>query len=622
MPNRYANLTPSAKISQEYTKITEGFDKVQSEFDQMVALIDAIQSGDSGAAANAARYNSITGITYATLKQRLDVEYGEVTSQISQKASKEELNAVVNNRRDNLISEGEGIDPLALTFDVVNINRTQHMTIPVYDNDFAVNPDNAYTSEFESYATNTQVKYTWEKGRLSFDNAPGTIYDTAELKIKTPVSFKTGSFVCEMDVLEHHEATDGTGVGASVGVMKDNDNWCMANYDRYAMKMQIAYKVNGTLYHTDFTYQSLTPPYTMMMIVSNDLVTMAVKKDGYIDFIGEAYVGLRMSFNNPDVLNNWRLACGFRGAYNAPPLVITGLRGSYSSGMCVGADFHVLTYEDGCPIKNGNAIYFTASIHNTNAIGGACGVNIYKLGLNSYTLELKGQIHYKSIESGWYFGGASSKIFYDRRHRHWVCQVSNFKQSLTRTFIGTTKVNLLSGIHVIDLQPMDLPDVTVPTWDFDIIYDESVGKYRAVYSEGVGGGLFLCEADDVLGTWTRVASNPTLGGEGGMFFRCNGKYYISKTNADDLGLDIISYPDLARLGVTQVNKWSNKPGNKPHTWGQIVTLNNGDKTNFYMLIFSGNKWGGNMYGYGDLWIYKAREQENGLEFAEDNVITF
>lgn len=42
MANRYANLTPSAKISEEYTKITTGFDRVQQDIDTLGERVDNI----------------------------------------------------------------------------------------------------------------------------------------------------------------------------------------------------------------------------------------------------------------------------------------------------------------------------------------------------------------------------------------------------------------------------------------------------------------------------------------------------------------------------------------------------------------------------------------------------
>lgn len=91
MPNRYANLTPSAKISQEYTKITEGFDKVQQEMDQRTAKDNDLQSQIT-AHKNDTKAHPAEHITYS----------GKVSgaSNIKQAADK------LNDRIDNIVAQG------------------------------------------------------------------------------------------------------------------------------------------------------------------------------------------------------------------------------------------------------------------------------------------------------------------------------------------------------------------------------------------------------------------------------------------------------------------------------------------------------------------------------------
>lgn len=75
----------SAKLAEE---VIERFETAEDRLDDQQALISAIQSGDSGAAADAARYNSVTGITYDNLKKRLDVEYQEASARLGDNTNK------------------------------------------------------------------------------------------------------------------------------------------------------------------------------------------------------------------------------------------------------------------------------------------------------------------------------------------------------------------------------------------------------------------------------------------------------------------------------------------------------------------------------------------------------
>lgn len=75
MANRYCNFTGNQKIKDTYDLIPKGFDKVQSDMDMNQKQINQlVVSGDSSPEAAQARVGA-TGITYASLKTRLDAEY-------------------------------------------------------------------------------------------------------------------------------------------------------------------------------------------------------------------------------------------------------------------------------------------------------------------------------------------------------------------------------------------------------------------------------------------------------------------------------------------------------------------------------------------------------------------
>jgi len=75
MANRYCNFTGNQKIKDTYDLIPKGFDKVQSDMDMNQKQINQlVVSGDSSPEAAQARVGS-TGVTYSSLKARLDAEY-------------------------------------------------------------------------------------------------------------------------------------------------------------------------------------------------------------------------------------------------------------------------------------------------------------------------------------------------------------------------------------------------------------------------------------------------------------------------------------------------------------------------------------------------------------------
>lgn len=537
-----------------------------------------------------------------------------------------QLADIVNNSSTGLVAAGTGLSPETINYKLRSIIRDGHMTIPVYNNKFESNPNDNYLNELTDYKTHADIKWVWSQGKLNFtyNTNASLIGVTHEILTKTPVAFETASFTCEVDVLEDYEfnGVPGSDAGTSirVGVIKDDNNYIVANYDKAGKLVQIIGNTAGTFFVKGFAYTSYAAPYRLMLMINNNIATVIIEKDGIKNFVGEWWFGANLNLNNPTVLKDYCLGFGARIVYGNRPLSINGLYGNYSSGMSMGADFKAITYEDGCPIKNGNSIYVCSTIHSTHSIGGASGLSIYKLDLNSYKIEYVGQISGRKAVGGSNFGGGAGKIFYDRNKKYWVVQMTDFN-STAHTYICTTKTNLLSGIHVLTMQEMDVPQKNVATWDFDIIFDKTDGLYHCVYSRGSSGDMTHITASDVLGTWTEVLF-ATAPGEGNTFFKANGKYYISRTDASDRGLTIWNYPELTYLGLTSVNTWCAKVGASPHSWGQIIALNNGDKTNFYMIVFSARKWADRTFAYGDMWIYKGEESETGLEFEERNVLIF
>ena len=168
---------------------------------------------------------------------------------------------------------------------------------------------------------------------------------------------------------------------------------------------------------------------------------------------------------------------------------------------------------------------------------------------------------------------------------------------------------------------MDIPYKTLATWDFDIIFDEVLQKYIAIYSKGVTGDIIVAESSDVLGTWT-LKDEASNNGEGNLFWKVGDKRYITRTSVTKTGLDLVSYPELAPLGIIVPDVWCGSTTESPLSWGNVISVNNGDKTTFYILAFSLNKFANNFYGYGDLWIYKAREEQQGLEYENLDMLFF
>jgi len=111
MANRYANLTPSKNISEDFPNITIGFDRVQADVDNLTARVENIssQSGDDITEIVDARLGA-DNTPYPTLKDRLDAEKDQTEDQLAGKADKSEVNEI---RVELVDLESKANNPLA-----------------------------------------------------------------------------------------------------------------------------------------------------------------------------------------------------------------------------------------------------------------------------------------------------------------------------------------------------------------------------------------------------------------------------------------------------------------------------------------------------------------------------
>lgn len=166
---------------------------------------------------------------------------------------------------------------------------------------------------------------------------------------------------------------------------------------------------------------------------------------------------------------------------------------------------------------------------------------------------------------------------------------------------------------------MLIPDAGVNAWDGDIVYDTNVKKYRMIYS--IGSHVKIVETTDVYLNWT-IKSDLAIAAEGTVFFKINGKRYITlcPTTPHSPILMVYDLNFICNMNIDKFPATASSVGAFP--WGFVLPVQNIETTCFYLFMFSVRKWSDLVYSYGDLWIYKAKEVENGCEFTENNKLMF
>src|SRR5690606_12180325 len=116
----------TAKIVSEQAddKATQALAKSESTQTQLDTIVI---EGDSSVEAAQARV-STEGTAYATLKQRLDTEYEEVTTQLAQKPSIDYVDSGLNNKRDKEVKiTSNDLDTSSDEFKIQQVNLSQEV---------------------------------------------------------------------------------------------------------------------------------------------------------------------------------------------------------------------------------------------------------------------------------------------------------------------------------------------------------------------------------------------------------------------------------------------------------------------------------------------------------------
>lgn len=490
-----------------------------------------------------------------------------------------------------------GIDINNLNFELKKIDNRKFLTFEKYKTTFEnPNDDKLILSKIDS-----EVSYDISRNKLTFHQP--TDSNGHQTILKTPFKFEAGSYYIRCRV--EQDRSTGWYQLPRIGLYKDANNWLMANVDKNNSKASFVFNQNGTINElgiNSIDRDSLIAPYNLIMSVNGFTAYIIYEKDGEYKTLSAWTQTNAFNFSGENNLNDFNASIGARVNPNDGDLIISSFDFGYTNGMCMGADYKPLTYEDGSLIQEDNCVYFTSSIHSTEELNGTGGANIYKVNLSNYDIEFTGRIFQKNNYN--IYGGASYKIFYDRNRKEWVICTSNFDFIDREITIGFTKSNLKNGIHVINTTPLVLEG---KCWDNDIIFDND--KYLMTYNLSTGKTV-IAESIDLINWTTKISKAMT--GEGNIFTMVNGKRYILRAETVD-GLSIFDL-NLNKIGFINTNVWSKLDGFATPSWGFLCPIDNLGVTDYYLLTFSASLWENRHYTYGNIWIYKAKEKNIGAEF--------
>jgi hypothetical protein len=518
-----------------------------------------------------------------------------------------------------------GTDLKDMHFKLQSIKTDRNMFLQQFQTNFE--DADAYFEMFtKAVGDDTQSSHSVTNGKFVIKNTADNGNGVKRI-IQTP--FKANLTGSQFEIEVTHVDTNNP---VYIGVYKNPTNYSMIKYNGTTTIYKEYYNDSSVLSYvlpngSNTKGIALTAPFTLICTVFKGAWTVCAKQGNKITTVweGNIYDGTDATRKLDVTLNpqDWYFGFGarFENIHTANATVeFDNLKVGYGSGMSMGADYKPIRYEDGDVIRNGDYIYVCATSHSTAELNGLGGINIYKLNLKNYDVQFVSKILTKQAVTNLITGDAAATILYNRNTKEWLLGTSNFATEAFTVWVGKTKQNLLSGLNIVNLQKSTLPSGATG-WDFDFIYDSSLGLFKGVYNYQPGQSYKkIITASDILGTWTEVGNNTTFtdSDEGNTICRVNGKYVIAACSKAQNGLQLYDYNTLANIGLLSFDKWA-KDINGPYSyatqsWGSIIPYTEGDKTYYYGVIFSMARWESKQYAYGDMWIYKADEVNNGTEF--------
>ena len=551
-----------------------------------------------------------------------DVKYEDVCILLYDCNIKSEYRLLYCAKENNveIISEkciSNGTDLQDMNFKLKCVKTSKNMFMPVYEEDF--NTSYGYfelLKKVDGFSDDINIEHKIENGTFKIINKNNTSTNTR--LIKTIFDCNLTSKTIEIDV-------DKVDDSIRLGIVKDSNNYILYKLDYKNNLCRLDYSFNGVTGYRNGG-ELVTPPCKLQFRISNPSLFLLAQKNGQWKTLTDVAIttlGISDKFDIRNEPSNWKFSFGatFENAEVNKECIISNLKIGYSSGMCMGADYKFVRYENGEPYIEDGCVFLTATEHSSNNVNACGGINIYKLNLKNYKIEFTGRMlstinDTNYTGNGKITGDASATILYNRIDNLWYVSTSCFGLDYdnTRILIGARSEKPLYGENVISMGLLKAsPENNSPMWDFDFVYVPSKKKYYGAMKKG-----WVYSTDNPLGEWTKI-HDVEEGFEGCSCTKVNGKYiyttaYESANETLNVN-DLLTNVNLGQLNIDIYPKHdSSEYKYSTPTWGSVLPYYDNGRTYYYCVLFSLRNFEGRNFTYGDMWIYRADESNIGKEF--------
>lgn len=384
-------------------------------------------------------------------------------------------------------------------------------------------PFDADSGQFTKFSESTPATMSVGGGVVTITNSSGT--DRNDLVVTGPSLTIPQCFV-SIDIVDRSGSPGGYD-NIGVGLIKDANNFVIANADRVNNEMRLQVKIGGTSNFYAPVSRLIGPGQKLGMALIGNSATVYVHDGSTWRYVTGRDVADRINFKTAD-LTGWKggfsVATPGGGASWSFDNLIVGRFG----GVAI-RDITVVTLEGGSPHVESGKVYATATC--SDGLGGGYQA-VVRVNLSDHSIEQTGVIFTSR-------GGAKQNdvaghiVAYPSGERKLTIGTwGNGIGNAIDTHYASTTDDLLSGSWLVSTTKLNLP-VAAGKAAYDSFLVKDGASWRLAYTTcdnlSFAGSPFyssLATSPD-LATWTLVRNDPTTPYEGTKILKLSGDLYIA-----------------------------------------------------------------------------------------------
>ncbi|KGT40042.1 hypothetical protein P421_00180 [Heyndrickxia coagulans P38] len=583
-------------------------DNIQAQVDNLVA------DGDSSPEAAQARVGA-DGTNYTTLKQRLDAEHADVTTQLEDvTAQLAENTKVINRAKDKKVPLGGYLLPKDLNFKI----KHKFRYFDLMPDKFIVLTDQFITNfnQFTTFATIHQLATPGVgNGLIQFTNS-----SDYSCIVKYNVAPAVPNVSSELTIKNFGGGTKDQDT-VYIGLYKDESNYVHAWYNNRLNKVGFDAKVSGTLHASGIVSDIHLQPGVRIMFVllENQVTLLSNDGNGWSKLSSWDLLGI-VDFRDELTLSEYKYGFGVAGDAGTV-ISIDEFKGGYY-GLVGVRDPNVVAWSDGVPYIKDNKLYLTMTCAGLPGGGGrraiaAASFGVFTLDLTSYKLELIGKIYFKrnNVLMPDHAGNivvdkddGSFHVFISTWGDHWDTGWVNigYGKTLENVFHG---FNVIEDVQILNMQTKNSaydPHALKINGEWVIGFIETTARF-------VPWGFFPSLVKGDLNNLVYVGGDRSVvvgdytGCEGSKLQKIGDKWYLmAGQNTGDYRVYDLNMTYVTNLNVEPITPI-------PNAHPMVTPVPFRGKTKYIMPMFDVQNYNGDST-MGNFYVLEASETENGYEF--------